>query len=539
MLKSAWGYPVALILAMVLAMGSMLGPTEMAQAAPTVTYPNAISNIQLEHEDGSSGPLNQWSFIKITADWSVPNGSTSGDTFGMTLPSEFSRYGTGDFDILDPVTNKVLATCVVSQGSGPEVVCTLTDAIDGQVDIGGSFWMTAQASESTTQESVEFDVSGAIIAVDLPGTGGITPEDMTAPENPYKFSGATGIPGEFIWTIGIPDSYIQNQAFTVSDQLDAAAENHHYTQEISLMGRPVADGQLVGDWVTIDPSEYTVEWAADMKSFEFTAHDLTNTDYSYRLIYTTEAEGVVLDGDVFGNRAQVGTTETSSTYVVKAEGGGTGSGKEYTRFSITKALTGDATEAARDETFTVRYAAKGSLEEPRTMLVHVGQSTKSERFPLGSTFVIEEIDLPQLAGVEWGAWVLSGEGVSPGSNGTYEVTPGTTAGVDLVLTNTATTVITPTVEPTVTPSPSVTPSVEPTVSPSPSVTPSVEPTVIPSGETGVVAAPTNARESSAPSENGLAMTGLNLGVLVSGAGALLIMGLASVMLIGRKSKRSH
>lgn len=427
----------AALLVVGIAATALVGGGAAAVAAPTVTYPNAISNIQLTRDSGAEGPLNQWELARITADWSVPDGAVAGQTFGMTLPVEFSRYGSGEFDVIDPDTNLVVATCEVSQGGGPEVVCTLTNAVNGQLDIGGSFWMSVQATQATAEESVQFDVGGQFVVVDLPGTGGIIPEDLTAPATPYKYSDATDQVGVMSWTVGIPGQYVSDGAFTVSDQLDPTQENHHYTGDVALYQRAVQGGQLVGDWTVVDPANYSIQFAADMKSFAFEAHGVAGGDtVSYRLSYLTQADGVVQDGDVFGNGATVGSTTVTTTHEEQSQGGGTGSGTQYTRFTVTKALAGEQAELARDAVFSVRYYVAGAPETAKTMSVRVGQPARSDRAPLGSTFVIEEVDLPTIDGVTWGEWTLTGDGVTANGDGTYSVTP-TSDGVALTLTNTA------------------------------------------------------------------------------------------------------
>ncbi|MFF5794673.1 SpaA isopeptide-forming pilin-related protein [Paeniglutamicibacter sp. NPDC012692] len=426
------------VLASIVAFGGLLGLVSTASAAaPEVTHPHAISNIQLEQEDGSAGPLQQWSSVKIIADWAVPNGSKAGDSFGMTLPDELARWGNGNFAITDPDTGDVMALCTVSQGTGPQVVCTLTEAVGGLESVGGSFWMSVQVHKSTTEETVGFEVGNEIVIVDLPGEGGIIPEDLTEPGNPYKYGGATDEEGRFVWTVGIPSSSVKDGSFTVEDHLDPTQENHHYTGELMLLQRPVENGQLVGTWQIVAPSHYSLAWGADMKSFDFIATELPAQANTYRLQYVTKADGMVLEGDVFGNKATVGAKETNSVFRVESNGGGTGTGKEFTRFTITKELNGQAADLAKDATFSIRYLVKGSSAEAKIMTVSVGQPVKSDRVPLGSTFVVEEINFPQIAGLTWGDWTLVGEGVLRNPDGTYDVTPSATTGVTLTLTNDA------------------------------------------------------------------------------------------------------
>ncbi|MDN3445708.1 Ig-like domain-containing protein [Microbacterium sp. APC 3901] len=467
---------------MVMALAGLLGSVVPATAAPAVTYPGAIGSISLENENGG-GPLVQWQTVRISGEWAVPAGAQAGETFGMTLPAEFSRQSAGEFTISDPVTGLVMANCVVAAGGGPDIVCTLTEAVDGLDEVGGSFWMEARASQTTTSETVEFDLGDTIEIVDLPGDGGVVPEDPTEQEEPYKYGGETATDGLLKWVIGIPSGYVDDGSFTIRDTLDAGLTGHHYTGDVKLIQRAVVNGALVGDWSAVDSSAYVIELADDGRSFEFAASALPAGGFAYELIYFTQADAPVSEGDIFGNRAIVDTFETSATHTVVESGGGDGSGVAYTTFSIVKEITGAQADAARDATYTVRYSVEGSEAPATTMSVPVGEPVVSARAPLGSTFVVEEIDLPEIEGVTWGEWTISGEGVVDGGDGAYEVTPGTTAGVELTLTNIANRVpvVTPTPTPTPTPTATPTPVTTPAPTPTPVTTPTPTPTPVAGG----------------------------------------------------------
>lgn len=518
---------VAIIVGMVMAVAGLLGSVVPAAAAPTVTYPGAISDVTLENTHGG-GPLEQWQTVRIDAEWAVPLGASAGETFGMTLPAEFSRQAAGDFVISDPLTGEVMANCVVAAGQGPDIVCTLTTAVEGKEDVGGSFWLQAQASQSTTSETVEFDLGDTVEIVDLPGDGGVVPVDPAEQAEPYKYGDATATDGRLKWVVGIPSGYVDDGAFTVTDTLDAGLAGQRYTGEVRLSQRPVENGAQVGTWTIVDPASYQIVFADDGQSFEFAASDLPAGGFAYELLYYTQADAPVAEGDVFGNHATVDTFETSATHTVVESGGGDGSGVAYTTFSITKEVTGAQADAARDATYTVRYSVKGSDAPPTTMSVPVGQPVVSARAPLGSTFVIEEIDLPEIQGVTWGEWTIVGEGVVDGGDGTYEVTPGTTAGVELTLTNVAnrTPVVTPTPTPTPTP---VNPTPTP-VTPTPTPTP-VTPTPTPTPVTTPTATPT-------PVAGGLALTGGESGAAFLSLAFALIVGGALATGIAAKRRSS-
>lgn len=308
-----------------LALTGALGVTLPAAAAPTVTYPDAISGLQLSTASGS-GALGQWEKVRISGAWSVPDGAKAGETFGMTLPAEFSREAAGSFTLADPATGVALADCVVAAGHGPDVVCTLTSAVAGLEDVGGTFWMQAQASSSTTSETVTFDLGDTIEVVDLPGDGGIGPEKTTESAQPYKYGGETATEGRLRWTVGIPSEHVDGGGFTVVDTLDAGLAHHRYTGELHLKQRVVQDGVLIGDWVPVDGERYEAVFADDGLSFRLTASGLPTSGFAYELVYFTKAEAPVLAGEVFGNRAVVNTTELTATHTVTETGGGDGSG---------------------------------------------------------------------------------------------------------------------------------------------------------------------------------------------------------------------
>lgn len=457
--KTLWGRVVSIIVGTIVAVVGLLGAASPAAAAPTVTYPGAISAVALENQHGD-GPLGQWQTVRITGEWAVPAGAQAGETFGMTLPDEFSRQAAGVFTITDPVTGEIMADCAVAAGQGPDLVCTLTDAVNGKEDVRGSFWMQATASQSTTAETVSFDLGDTIEIVDLPGDGGVVPVNPTEADEPYKYGDATATDGLLKWVVGIPSGFVHDGTFTIADTLDAGLAGHHYTGEVRLSQRPVENGVQVGKWTVVDPGKYRITIADDGQSFAFAASGLPAGGFAYELLYYTQADGPVVKGEVFGNHAIVDTVETSATHTVTESGGGDGSGVVYTSFGISKTLTGEQADAARTATYTVKYSIKGADAPAKTMVVPVGQAVVSDRAPLGSTFVIEEIDLPVIPGVTWGAWSISGDGVVDAGNGTYEVTPGSAAGVTLTLTNVANP--TPVVKPTPAPTPANVPTPTPT-----------------------------------------------------------------------------
>lgn len=109
------------------------------------TYPAAIdpATITIKTNSGSStDEPKKWDWLRIDAEWSVPNGATAGETFGITLPPEFGIAGAGSFSIAAPDSpDSTVANCAVSDDVAPVVTCTLTDYVNGLDDIAGHLWL--------------------------------------------------------------------------------------------------------------------------------------------------------------------------------------------------------------------------------------------------------------------------------------------------------------------------------------------------------------------------------------------------------------
>ena len=429
--------------------------------------------------------------FRIDADWKVPDDAKAGETFGMTLPDEFGRLSSG-FDVKNE-NGDLLATCDVSGDDRPEVVCTLTDFVDTHEDVNGSLWLEVEASEATENSYVEFIINGEPYEVDLPGEGGII-GDNPATEVPWKNVNFVNDKNEMIWNMHIPSDVADNGTMRISDDLvegtDANGLESHSLVGLDEGGylaidrRQVdADGQFTGGWETVSPDDYTASFPRESggKSFEVEIRNVPDTPkYIYALKYKTKPDdGILVEGNKFSNDATVQSEKLTRVYEYRACGGGDGDGVQYTRFSVQKSVTGEAAASVpEDTTFTVEYTANG---ETKTLEVGIGEdgTARSGRYPLGTEFTIREIDLPEIEGVEWDEYVITGEGVTRNADGSYSLTPDSTATVELALENVANPTTPPTEEPTTPPTeePSDKPSDRPSDKPSdkPSDRPSDQP----------------------------------------------------------------
>lgn len=425
-----------------------------AASAAEYDYPAAIdpSSITVTTVGGGGG-VSQWDRVRVDADWTVPDGAVGGQTFGFTLPKEFARAGT-TFSVPsaeDP--SKPIAECTVSSDASPVVTCTLTDYVNGRTGVTGSLWFVASADEQTTENTVEFTVDGTITPVEIPG-GGIGPSSPL-PTDPQKWSWQTA-DGRIAWQLLLPGASFEGaESIVVDDTLtgagDGLAEHHN------------EDGQLVV-WSTTmqdqDPqpiTNWTGSWNADGTSFHLEIPGPVDPTRMYFVKYFTVPSSQA-DGATFANTADVNGVKLKETRAWTVTGGGTGDGDATGAFTVTKLVGGSgASGVPADAEYTVRYSYGDPVVE-RTVTVTAGATAPLIQLPAGTVVTLSELTPPALDGIEWGAPVFSGAGVTALADGRAQLTVGAGTTLAVTLTNTATT--TPPVIPPTTPPTVVTPPTE-------------------------------------------------------------------------------
>ncbi|MDR7293282.1 DUF5979 domain-containing protein [Pseudoglutamicibacter albus] len=434
-----------LLLAMLLGAASLVGITP-AQAAPDFTYPGAMSDVNVTFKDKDGGQARVDDEVKVTAKWNVPNGAQAGETFGMTLPKEFSNYGNGEFSVPDKETGETVANCKVTNEPAPTVTCTLTDFVNGKEDVGGELWFLATLDEQSDNNTADFIIDGKTVPVPIPGDGGIGPVGPGhAADDPYKYSARTKHGADVIaWGIQFPNTVAEDGTVTVTDAIvdNTEFERHKANNfDIEVEYRNVAeDGTFVEgeDWAPVDPADFETNIAEGSTNFTVTVKNVpTNKRVQYRILYWTKMDGKAFEGDVFKNTAKVNGKDAEATFTYTAIGGGTGSGKEYTRFSIAKAVEGNGADQVPAGTkYTVKYTAAG---EEDTLELEAGEENRvnSKRYKIGTEFKITEVNLPEVDGIEWGDYEITGDGVTKNEDGSFSVTPATNEPAKLTLVNKA------------------------------------------------------------------------------------------------------
>uniref|UniRef100_UPI0030196E91 Ig-like domain-containing protein n=1 Tax=Leucobacter sp. USHLN154 TaxID=3081269 RepID=UPI0030196E91 len=430
------GRTVRLAVGLLLVAFTLLAGTVPAQAAgPAFDYPAAVDpgSIELSRTGDPDAPLNTGHRLQVTATWSVPDSAQGGETFGLTLPEEFSGY-TGEFAI--PATDdptQTVANCVVSSGRAGTVTCTLTDYVNERSDVRGELWFVVLVEKATQEDEVKFVVDDEVTLVELPGPGGIVGVSPLSPD--YFKGGWIGQDGSLGWQVHFPGAQVEAlPSVVVEDHLTpaGATTQEHYGVEGSIR---VSSKTETG--ISERITNWTGGWNEDKTSFRIEIPGPFNPDASYYVVYHTEPI-VTAEGDIYANEATISGVQVKAQQTWSASGGGNGIGKALGQFALSKLVTGtSATAVPSDTAFTVNYSYGDPVEERSMTVLADGTAVYSARVPDGTVVTLEEVNLPDVPGVVWGTPKFTGPGITELGDGRAQIALHEGGAVSLSLTNDA------------------------------------------------------------------------------------------------------
>lgn len=159
-LARAW---VSGLLALLLAVVGLALHTTGARAAEVS---GAVKNIKIVSYQGD-GDIHPWETIKLTADWSVPNGTPAGSTFGFSWDAKdltaVSRTG---ITLKNP-DGAVVATC---SNNATSMTCTLTDYVtEHPTNIRGDLYVLVRQTNAEEGQTnpVQVIVDGEVVTVPI------------------------------------------------------------------------------------------------------------------------------------------------------------------------------------------------------------------------------------------------------------------------------------------------------------------------------------------------------------------------------------
>lgn len=384
-----------------------LGTATAAVAAPPYETEATLTSVEFVNETVTSG----WN-AELKGSWSLPDNPTSPAGFVVDLPADLQGL-TDSFPLLDP-SGVAMGQCEVTT---TQIICDFDAAyIEAHpYNLSGDFNFWAQVRTTVTEGTeTTYVVDGKEVTVI------VTPPDGPCTEG-CDFQGReSNKSGEYdratdtiMWVVRIgsgANGALGGEAMKVEDNLGPNQEmltefqgNTYpvlrYTNELVTVG---SGHQQPGNWQPVPLDQYTVNGS----TVEWTAE----AGYYYSIRYVAKVTDAGAAG-TYTNSATVtiaGEDQVVGSEVVRQGGGGTGSGDQVGRFSITKAVNweGPAIEGIDfGGTFTVTTpAGKESVGE---FAVTEGNTWTSANFPTGSTVHIEEV-LPQNpANIDWATPILS------------------------------------------------------------------------------------------------------------------------------------
>ena len=439
-----------------LAAVSLLGFAVPAQADPLtgIIDPDSIT---LDVTDGETPPLHVWSWVELTAAFTVPAGAQQGDTFGMTLPAVFGPTTGLTFNLpttSDPNVN--IATCEIQDiGENTvgerELVCTLTDYFsEDRGDVNGTLQMYLKALEETTDNSVAFTVDGQTKLIDLPGSGPIGPFLDPAIDNEVRKNASQTAENDVLWRVDFKGSSVAGtNPVVVTDELIPAGqhtgengpetyENHQYVAgSLKYYERPTG----AGAFAHVTDSQFNGDFDADLAGFTLTSEGELDPAKDYRIEYRTKTIGPWFDSDVLGNTVDVSGKSVTKSVGLSYAGSGQGEGGLLGRFSIVKNVDASCVPNPNpneeDSEYTIEYYLGTDEATTYTMTLHANEAPqRSIRAAAGTPFTITEVSLPTRSGGETWSPAFSVNGVAQAPDDTVTVTPGQGEIFELILTST-------------------------------------------------------------------------------------------------------
>ncbi|UOQ58782.1 DUF5979 domain-containing protein [Leucobacter allii] len=399
----AWRWASAALVAL-LAFGA---GAPAAQAAPPWQTEATVTSIEFTSTEVASG-----SDAELQGTWSLPDNPATPAGFAVELPAELQGLS-DDFPLLDP-QGAPMGQCTVT---ATQIVCDFDDAYLAAHprNLSGTFNFWANIRTQVTEDTITtYVIDGREVTVVVtPPQGTCTPvcEFEGRPSN--KTGDYDRETDTILWTVRVEsgkDGAVGGESMSVDDELGPNQElltsfqGETYPKLIHTDELVVTSGnvQQPGNWLPVPRDAYTVDgdtvsWTAEAGYYYAIQYVSRVTDAGAAGTYTNAATVTIDGNDGF-----------VSSEVVRQGGGGTGSGDQVGRFSITKEVAWE--EDAVDGidfggTFTVTTPEDAELAG--TFSVREGETWTSDEYPTGSVVHIEEILPTEPGNLDWAAPVLS------------------------------------------------------------------------------------------------------------------------------------
>lgn len=146
MLRKLWLVTVAMIATMALMVSTLATPVAAAEITGAVQNVNVTTTGTVNFFGGT---------VDFDMDWCVPDGSSAGDFFTLTLPPELKVPNSLTFDLLDSAGNVV----AVATANNDVLTFTLTSFVEGRNNICGTAFLQANIDAATATPDADNDLT--------------------------------------------------------------------------------------------------------------------------------------------------------------------------------------------------------------------------------------------------------------------------------------------------------------------------------------------------------------------------------------------
>lgn len=292
---------VAGLSAVGIALIGLVAMPSMAAAAPNAAI--VVGDVAIAPADAQATVGDT---LTVSGSWDASAADPhAGDTFTIGLPPELAFPQPVPFPLLgsDDEGNSVVWGNCLTDPATSIATCELTDAVEATPElVQGAWQFEVKAANATTAEGVEFDLNGATVIVDLPGTGGID-DGIELPGEVSKSGVMNQDNWSMTWTVDIPGANMVGQnTVTLHDTLGAG---HELCTPTGLKVETVRGSTVVnvtGLATTVPAAgatEFDVVLTAPTSGFD--------ANVTYRVTYQTCTPDGQIDpaGTTYENAAQV------------------------------------------------------------------------------------------------------------------------------------------------------------------------------------------------------------------------------------------
>ncbi|QIK63430.1 hypothetical protein G7068_09630 [Leucobacter viscericola] len=278
-------------------------------AVPTIAVAAEVESITSVAANPSDVRIGEQFSVDVT--FSAPGGTRAGDTFTLNVPISYVSARLDSAQVKDNDDN-VIANCA---STSTAITCTYTDYVETHANVTGTVRFITTANRSNGSSGLDWTT----------GTGTVFHTANTIAASPGGFpwrlakNGETLADGTIRYYSGFPGTVLSPNYSEWTDTYDSRLILNKST--VAVQTRTPA----FNNWVSIDPSEYTVTFDDANHTFSVKFLDpVRDSSLAYRMVYIMQPSSGATGGSPLNNTVAAGEQTFSYDYTYFSGGGGGG-----------------------------------------------------------------------------------------------------------------------------------------------------------------------------------------------------------------------